>query len=1159
MRILRYLFLLLFLCVSTIAAEAQNTCGFNSDNPSDPATPDNSPVDGAYQLTLTATDGGSVKSGSGKYDAGIEVQVTANAAAANFVFDSWVDESGNELSRQLSFKYIMPERNVHLTARYNFDSSNPSDPSVPDIIEPEENLDGAVRILSVVTEEGGVVLVNGRNVPSSHTREVHEGTVVVLSVSVAENFVFSGWYSNGTVYSKDRTLSFVMGSENLTLTAHFDFVPGSPAEPAPSVTKTCGLYFKSTKGFAGDSIGCVLYINNNCTIHDITFNVKFPVKPEMADAILSEAAKGYTYTFERISPSNLARSASTNSLIGNLYDSTTYKVTLTGSIVQPGNHPLMVFPLKIYSTGLQNVKLAHASMTLDDGSEINGILRDGVIDVDQKDKYSWFKNLTKVGNDRYDLYQALQVKRRIPVEYNLPMDSIADLLGCSSTSSIVFKAPDGNGKISNDYSADNGFWIGNQIIVGECPENDETLRLCVQCWPESKKFSIMQYPGKYNDGVVSNFVVYFTYEDKYYSALIYLHIQGQDTLLVQRQKLVDCKERLSKARKELNDAYKETSSTFLYSQFNVCVSYISGIDDLIKQIDDYTESADESGDVFNKIFEDSDERIKESDKFIVSLGQIISDYLAAYNTLATSLSGLSDAIGQYGKQVHPSVYKEVNAKYFDAKQKLTDGVLSDKEAISLAAELDAKATELPTQVQIEYVVGEMEQAGELSQHIAQASKVTHLVLSGPLNGTDIKYIRNTLYGLTDIDLQNAWIVAGGEAYQYSGVDYKTDDFKVGDYMFAGMPNLERLTLSDSVQSIGKSIISGSNNILEIAIPKETQTVASQALEGVNPHIRAEWNSTQARVPENLFGYTGPLLYAVAGTKCALDANGKEMLLPNIVIDGVADLVVLEGNEECGVYIPESFRAKEVRYTRNFSRENVYHQSSGWETLVLPFDVQTIVSEKVGEIAPFMRDSKYEHQFWLATLTENGFKSQASIKANVPYIISMPNSDMYFEETRINGNITFKAADEAGVEVYQNIELDAAESSIYAFNPVYDREMKAENVYALNEEPFNVTDIVDEEEVIRTMAVGSAFVKNKYDVRPFESYMSALTTAGNSRSYIAIGDNESLTAIDDILEDAATSATRGVEGIFDLRGNRVQQSDMVPGNVYIINGVKIKFE
>lgn len=92
-----------------------------------------------------------------------------------------------------------------------------------------------------------------------------------------------------------------------------------------------------------------------------------------------------------------------------------------------------------------------------------------------------------------------------------------------------------------------------------------------------------------------------------------------------------------------------------------------------------------------------------------------------------------------------------------------------------------------------------------------------LTVSGPLNGTDINFLHQQLWGLEKLDLGNARIVAGGDEYaiwlwdenqvsQYGYYLYSTEDNVVGDYMFYDMPCLQWLQLPSGTTAIGEYAI-----------------------------------------------------------------------------------------------------------------------------------------------------------------------------------------------------------------------------------------------------------------------------------------------------------------------------------------------------------------
>lgn len=94
------------------------------------------------------------------------------------------------------------------------------------------------------------------------------------------------------------------------------------------------------------------------------------------------------------------------------------------------------------------------------------------------------------------------------------------------------------------------------------------------------------------------------------------------------------------------------------------------------------------------------------------------------------------------------------------------------------------------------------EAGTLSSMISDAelNTLTELVISGPLNGSDIKIIRALGGTLKILDMKNSQIVEGGDSY------YLTDKFTqndvIGDYMFYAMTALEKVVMPKNVWTIG---------------------------------------------------------------------------------------------------------------------------------------------------------------------------------------------------------------------------------------------------------------------------------------------------------------------------------------------------------------------
>ena len=91
------------------------------------------------------------------------------------------------------------------------------------------------------------------------------------------------------------------------------------------------------------------------------------------------------------------------------------------------------------------------------------------------------------------------------------------------------------------------------------------------------------------------------------------------------------------------------------------------------------------------------------------------------------------------------------------------------------------------------ITTQVDEAGTLPSKISENQKylITNLKIVGKINGTDLKFIRQmagrdfnrkkTDGKLSILDLSEAKIVAGGDAYVRFSEDYYTSNDKLGDY------------------------------------------------------------------------------------------------------------------------------------------------------------------------------------------------------------------------------------------------------------------------------------------------------------------------------------------------------------------------------------------
>ena len=219
----------------------------------------------------------------------------------------------------------------------------------------------------------------------------------------------------------------------------------------------------------------------------------------------------------------------------------------------------------------------------------------------------------------------------------------------------------------------------------------------------------------------------------------------------------------------------------------------------------------------------------------------------------------------------------------------------------------------------------------------------------------------------------------------------------------------------------------------------------------------------------------------------------------------------------------------------------YKTCQGWETIVLPFDVSTILNATAQELVPYKvwNSNSSQRLFWLHSLTEEGWKEAESIKANTPYIISMPNNENYDATYNQSGNIQF---------IGNNVQIKASDNLINGkignknLVPNYQNHASSSAIYALN-----VNNLWSKNSA--TEVEGSTFIRSLRPVRPFEAYM---TVEGSSSSALrAIPINETPTGIFE-MEDGRGKMD---EVWYTLDGRKLQGKPTAKG-LYIINGRKV---
>lgn len=274
---------------------------------------------------------------------------------------------------------------------------------------------------------------------------------------------------------------------------------------------------------------------------------------------------------------------------------------------------------------------------------------------------------------------------------------------------------------------------------------------------------------------------------------------------------------------------------------------------------------------------------------------------------------------------------------------------------------------------------------------------------------------------------------------------------------------------------------------------------------------------------------------------------------NVVVRDFAKTIIL--TDEVGAsgnnnfYAPKSFTAEMISYTHEYRQQTVNGISRGWESIVLPFTVQTIVNERNGVIAPFGNSSSELH-FWLRQLISDGIVRATQIEANKAYIISMPNNEEeYPAKYNQNGRVTFSSENAlVPATVVEGVEGKIASGEIVTLMPNFQKKYANENFYALNvgeERLYNGTSYPE----------GSVFERGYRAVRPFEAY-TIHHGSSPAPQFISIADitnGDNLTGINDAIRLNDEQMIN--DKWYDLNGQQLQKKPTRKG-VYLHNGRKV---
>ena len=213
----RYI-LTLFAMLLSMVARGQD---FNPDSPPEPGA--------RYKLTVKAQPAeAATVSGGGLYAVNANVSVKAVDKSSNWRFINWTDAEGKVVSTKRSFTHQKLNSNETLTANYEYQQTS--------------------RL---------TIAYDPSSIGTSEVKEYAVGVTFSTQASTYTDYTFVNWTtSDGTVISTNRTVSYTFTENDETITAHYRYTPGSPAEP--NETKPKHKVF-----FRCDPAGLVGFNQNN--------------------------------------------------------------------------------------------------------------------------------------------------------------------------------------------------------------------------------------------------------------------------------------------------------------------------------------------------------------------------------------------------------------------------------------------------------------------------------------------------------------------------------------------------------------------------------------------------------------------------------------------------------------------------------------------------------------------------------------------------------------------------------------------------------------------------------------------------------------------------------------------------------------------------------
>lgn len=259
----------------------------------------------------------------------------------------------------------------------------------------------------------------------------------------------------------------------------------------------------------------------------------------------------------------------------------------------------------------------------------------------------------------------------------------------------------------------------------------------------------------------------------------------------------------------------------------------------------------------------------------------------------------------------------------------------------------------------------------------------------------------------------------GEDFSFDGIVYtvidqeaKTCKTKDASADFAGNTAVGNLVIPDSVsyngytyavKGIGNRSFNSCSDLYSVSIPATVENFGIDAFADCERLTSIEWKGSTA-IPESFIREIGN-----ANLLLFVDSivSAPEGMTTNVVAGDICESLVLTPGYP---FKPlHEFTALRSSMTKEFTQPTPIDGCAGWETIVLPFEAKSIVTFDGRPLTPFAAISDIDNQypFWLYEADPAGmWRTSDSIRAGIPYILSMPNNDEYSDKYRIDGSVRF---------------------------------------------------------------------------------------------------------------------------------------------------------